>query len=171
MDVPRDSVDAPLRRSASRANRRQARLAVADLPLAIDVMQFALLTGRTVVGACAQVAQWGPPAWRPAFRAIGDATARGATFEEAVDAAARRHREFERWRDVLVASARAGIAVTPLFVALATAARAEARSVAESRARQMPVRLLLPLTGCVLPAFVCLAVAPAVIGAVMRLRS
>ena len=155
-------------RGSRRARRQLEQAQVADLPLAIDVMQFALQTGSTVIDACCKVAMWGPPAWRPGFRAVGRAFDHGASFDEAFDHATHGYPELGQWRDVLLASARSGAPVVSLFAALATAARAEARAAAEARARRIPVQLLFPLVGCVLPAFVCLAIAPVLLGAFAR---
>jgi len=48
---------------------------------------------------------------------------------------------------------------------LAADLRAGARRRAETRARKVPVRLLFPLVGCTLPAFVLVTVVPPVLGA------
>ncbi len=141
---------------------------MAELPLAIDLVQFALESGRTLGGALTVAARWGPTTWRGAFASIVQRVELGSSLAEAIDAAASDRPELDRWRDLLLAAARSGAAVAPLFALLAENARAEARHAAEARARRLPVLLLLPLVGCFLPAFVCLAVAPTALAALDR---
>ena len=49
--------------------------------------------------------------------------------------------------------------------------RAARRRLGEAAARRLPVRLTFPLVTCTLPAFVLLAIAPAVLGALSTLRA
>ena len=56
-----------------------------------------------------------------------------------------------------------GAAVADALLELSTSLRNDARRLAETRARRLPVRMLLPLIICVLPGFLCLTVAPVII--------
>lgn len=56
-----------------------------------------------------------------------------------------------------------GAAVADALLELSTSLRDDARRLAETRARRLPVRMLLPLIMCVLPGFLCLTVAPVII--------
>lgn len=56
-----------------------------------------------------------------------------------------------------------GAAVADALLELSTTLRNDARRLAETRARRLPVRMLLPLIVCVLPGFLCLTVAPVII--------
>ena len=65
---------------------------------------------------------------------------------------------------VLVRAGTSGAAVAPALRSLASDARAAARSETESAVRRAGVWVLAPLGLCFLPAFVCLGVAPLVLG-------
>jgi pilus assembly protein TadC len=65
---------------------------------------------------------------------------------------------------VLVRAGESGSAVVPALQTLAGDTRAEARSRADAAVRRAGVWVLAPLGACFLPAFVCLGVAPLVLG-------
>lgn len=60
----------------------------------------------------------------------------------------------------MIDAERSGTTLGDLVARTAVTARAELRRDLESRARRLPVLMLLPLTSCVLPAFVLLTVVP-----------
>lgn len=62
--------------------------------------------------------------------------------------------------DALIDTERAGLSTRELFDRLAADAHAQRRREAEQRIRSLPVRLTLPLVGCVLPAYALIAVVP-----------
>jgi tight adherence protein C len=66
---------------------------------------------------------------------------------------------------------RTGLPLAPMLERLADDARQHRRRHAEMSARELPVRLTFPLVLCTLPAFVLVAVAPLLIGALSSLRS
>lgn len=68
-------------------------------------------------------------------------------------------------------SSRTGLPLAPMLERLADDARHHRRRHAETSARELPVRLTFPLVICTLPAFVLVAVAPLLIGAVSSLRA
>jgi len=70
----------------------------------------------------------------------------------------------------LTDSLRYGSALGPALEQAAAVARAERRRQAEAAARQIPLRLLFPLTLCVLPAFVLLTILPTVAQSLELLR-
>lgn len=72
--------------------------------------------------------------------------------------------------DSLATADRYGLPLEPVLDRLATDARTERRRQAERHARTLPVRLAFPLVVCTLPAFVLLAIVPAVLGALSTLR-
>ena len=74
----------------------------------------------------------------------------------------------DRLRELLVPLQ--GLALAPVLDRLAHDARAARRRQGESAARKLPVRLSFPLVACTLPAFVLLALAPALLGALSTLR-
>ena len=65
---------------------------------------------------------------------------------------------------------RYGSALGPALEGAASVARGERRRQAEAAARRVPLRLLFPLTLCVLPAFVLLTIVPAVVQSLELLR-
>lgn len=63
----------------------------------------------------------------------------------------------------MIDAERSGTPLGELMARSAETARAELRRGLETRARRLPVLMLLPLSGCVLPAFVLLTVVPLLI--------
>jgi tight adherence protein C len=72
--------------------------------------------------------------------------------------------------DSIAAADRYGLPLAPVLDRLADEARSERRRRAEIEARSLPVRLSFPLVVCTLPAFVLVAVVPALLGALTTLR-
>jgi tight adherence protein C len=71
----------------------------------------------------------------------------------------------------LSVAAVSGTPVGPALQRLADAERRRSRRAAEARARRLPVLLLGPLVGLVLPAFVVLTIVPAALSSVGRADS
>jgi len=65
---------------------------------------------------------------------------------------------------------RTGLAVGPMIDRIGDDARQHRRRRAEISARELPVKLSLPLVLCTLPSFVLVAIAPLLIGALSSLR-
>jgi tight adherence protein C len=66
---------------------------------------------------------------------------------------------------------RTGLPIAPMVDRIADDARLHRRRLIEASARELPVRLALPLVLCTLPAFVLVAIAPLLIGALSSLRA
>jgi len=66
--------------------------------------------------------------------------------------------------EALLASERDGIAVGPLLERLSAVTRQQRRQELDAAARQLPVRMAIPLVACVLPSFVLLGVVPLFVG-------
>ena len=66
--------------------------------------------------------------------------------------------------EALLASERDGIAVGPLLERLSAVTRQQRRQELDAAARQLPVRMAIPLVVCVLPSFVLLGVVPLFVG-------
>jgi tight adherence protein C len=66
---------------------------------------------------------------------------------------------------------RTGLPLVPMVDRIADDARSHRRRLIEASARELPVRLALPLVLCTLPAFVLVAIAPLLIGALSSLRA
>jgi len=65
---------------------------------------------------------------------------------------------------------RTGLAIAPMIDRIGDDARHHRRRCAEMSARELPVRLAVPLVVCTLPSFVLVAIAPLLIGALSSLR-
>jgi hypothetical protein len=66
--------------------------------------------------------------------------------------------------EALLAGERDGIAVGPLLERLGAVTRQQRRQELDAAARQLPVRMAIPLVVCVLPSFVLLGVVPLFVG-------
>ena len=66
--------------------------------------------------------------------------------------------------EALLASERDGIAVGPLLERLSAVTRQQRRQELDAAARQLPIRMAIPLVVCVLPSFVLLGVVPLFVG-------
>lgn len=71
--------------------------------------------------------------------------------------------------DALVTAERYGSPLVPALDRLSIDAAAERRRLADSRARQLPVRLALPLVVCTLPSFVLLGIVPVLVATISSL--
>ena len=153
-----------LRRRAAGRRRRETVAVLAELPEAVDLFALAASAGLSVRLATEAVA---PRLAGPIGRALDRAVHQmrlGVEAAEALEAATR-----EPAGDALALlvrpltdSLRYGSALGPALERAATVARAERRRQAEAAARRVPLRLLFPLTVCVLPAFVLLTIVPTV---------
>jgi tight adherence protein C len=72
--------------------------------------------------------------------------------------------------DSLIAADRYGLPLAPVLDRLADEARQHRRRIADANARQLPVRLSLPLVLCTFPSFVLLAVVPLLLAAFSSLN-
>lgn len=135
------------------------------LPEVIDVIVAALRAGHTPARAMAFVAATAPTAVRQAFVTIADGLTRGERFPTLLHAMIRRlGSAYRPLADVLLAGERLGIPTESLIVQLNADARLTRRAMADADARQLPVRLGLPLVCCTLPSFVVLVIVPVVAG-------
>ncbi len=153
-----------LRRRAARHRQLVGLATLAELPEAVDLFALAASAGLSVRQAVEEVA--------PRLRGpIGSALSRvvkevrlGVEVPEALEGLTRPP-EGEPLRLLvrpLVDSLRYGSALGSALEKAAAAARGERRRQAEASARRVPLRLLFPLTLCVLPAFVLLTIVPTV---------
>lgn len=153
-----------LRRRAERRRRREAVAVLAELPEAVDLFALAASAGLSVRLATEAVA---PRLMGPIGLALDRAVHQmrlGVEVAEALEALARAPAgdALRLLVRPLTDSLRYGSALGPALERAATVARAERRRQAEAAARRVPLRLLFPLTLCVLPAFVLLTIVPTV---------
>lgn len=156
------------------ARRRAARVAAASvldgLPEVVDLLAVAVGAGWTPGQAVAAVASRAPAPWDDALGAALGRAALGTRLADALDVVVAALGEPAR---PLVAALRSaeldGAPLGPGLERLAADARSRRRRAAEEAARRVPVRLLFPLVLLALPAFVLLAMAPLVAGALRDL--
>jgi hypothetical protein len=123
---------------------------------------MSLGAGATPVEAVDVVAEWGSPPIATPFRSVQERVALGSSFAQAIGELATESPPLAPTARALLAAYH-GAPVEALVVRLADDARQAIRRTGELRARRMPVLLLFPLVFLVLPAFVLLSVAPALL--------
>lgn len=160
----------PVRRRPA-ARRAEEADVLRGLPELLDLLAVAAAAGLPAASAVAAVGPRAPAAWRPAFADVERAVSRGARLVEALEHLVAHHGDLTR---PLVAALRAalddGDSLGPALARLAVDARDLRRRRAEEAARRLPVRLLLPLVACSLPAFAVLTVVPILAGALSGIR-
>jgi tight adherence protein C len=162
----------PARRQRQRW-RRQSRAATIDLRYAdaIELIVLAVRAGHLPLSAIRTVHRHMDPEVGDAFAAVLVRTERGDRFADALSELPRRlGNRAHTLADGLAAADRDGLPLAPVLDRLADDARLQRRLRADAAARQLPVRLSLPLVLCTLPSFVLLAVAPLLLAALTSLR-
>jgi Flp pilus assembly protein TadB len=153
-----------------RARRQQAAIEAA-LPAAVELLVLCIRAGCSPAQAVVELGARAPPPLRPAFAEVDLRLHRGQVLADALGAletsAGRGGRDVAR---AIAGAERDGLPLAPVLDRLASDARTARRRLGEIEARRLPVRLTFPLVTCTLPAFVLLAIAPAVIGALSTLR-
>jgi len=151
---------------------RRRRAVERAYPDAIEMLVLAVRAGALPSAAVQSALPHLPLAVRPAFAAVQQRVATGERFADALGALATHLGLTARpLVDSLAAADRYGLPLAPVLDRLADDARQHRRRAAEARARQLPVRLSLPLVLCTLPSFVLLAIVPLLIGALSSLSS
>jgi hypothetical protein len=145
---------------SGRARRRSLELE-RDLPATVDLLQLAVSAGHSLHTAVAAVAEVGTG---PASRALAGAVERherGARLVESLEELPSRHGA-ALWplTTTLCVAVSSGAPLGPALQRLADAERRRLRRRTEERVRRLPVLLLAPLVGLILPAFVLLTVVP-----------
>lgn len=112
-----------------------------------------------------------PQVMRPAFLAVTEKIASGQRFTDALRELSQHIGPTARpLCEVLAAGDRLGIPMENLIFQLGNDARLSRRRAAEISARQLPIRLSLPLVICTLPSFIVLIIVPTIAGTVSQLR-
>jgi tight adherence protein C len=162
---------APLLRRR-RAGRDERALAVATLPDAVDLLAVAARARLPAPAAVEAVAERAPPPWGPALAAAARRAARGERFADALhelDGVGADDDLGHALRALLRSAAEDGADLLGGLDRLGVDARDLRRRRAEEAARRVPVRLLLPLVACSLPAFALLTIVPILAGALRAL--
>ena len=152
------------RRRASGQRHRAGADVLAELPEALDLFSLAASAGLSVRLAVDAVA---PRLTGPVGAALSRSARQmrlGVDAAEALEAltAAPAGDSLRLLVRPLTDALRYGSALGPALERAAVVARTERRRQAETAARRVPLRLLFPLTMCVLPAFVLLTIVPTV---------
>lgn len=151
--------------------RRLERSAHAALPDLIELIVVGVRAGLTPTAAVTMAAHHAPSDLRPAVGEVVLRLHRGSRLADALTALPECvGPSAAPFADALAAADRYGLPIEPVLDRLASDARAERRRHAEQHARTLPVRLAFPLVVCTLPAFVLLAIVPALLGALSTLR-
>lgn len=159
------------RRSALRAVARRRRRIDAAYPDALDLVVLAVRSGFLPAAAVAATTPHLPAELRSAFAAVSARVADGDRFGEALAALDELGPVARPLIDTFAAADRYGLALAPVLERLALDARQQRRRAADAFARQLPVRLSLPLVLCTLPSFVLLAIVPLLLGAFSSLHT
>jgi tight adherence protein C len=151
--------------------RRLHRDAEAALPDAIDLVVLAVRSGLLPVAALRVVHTHFPPTLREATAEVLAAVDSGQRFADALPVLVQRlGPALHPLVDGFVAADRDGLPLAPVLERLAADARAHRRRQVDALARQLPVRLAVPLVVCTLPAFVLLAIVPLLLAAFASLH-
>ena len=148
------------RRWVQRLTTNAARVE-SDIPDIVDVVAVHLRSGQPPALAFINASQAVPGDLGTAARQVATQVHNGGRFVDVLTAY--RHNFGLRAQsliDALIDTERDGLPPRELFERLAADAHAQRRRDADARIRALPIRLTLPLVGCILPAYVLLAVVP-----------
>lgn len=154
------------RRTARRARHHIAGAWPNTIEMFVLSVRAGLLPRDAVRALCPAVA----PGIGAALTEVIDRFDRGERFAAALSSLPERlGAQALTFADTLAAAERTGLALGPALDRLADEARQHRRRAAEAAARELPVRLSIPLVVCTLPAFALVAVVPLLLGAISSL--
>lgn len=133
-----------------------------DVAACVDLLVVALSAGMTLHGAIEAVGVLEGNRAAVALRAAASGLQRGAALLDVLDELATAGREWQVVATTMALAAADGTAVLPALRRLAVTERTRRRRAVERRVRRLPVMLLVPLVGLVLPAFVLVTFVPVV---------
>jgi tight adherence protein C len=158
--------------STARRSARATRQISTDFPDAIDLLVLSIRAGYLPAQAIVEIVPYLPTVLRAPFGAVGDAMRCGRRFGDALDQLSDRLGPIARpLVDSLSAADRYGLPLSPVLERLSLEARQQRRRDTDAAARELPVRLAVPLVLCTLPSFVLLAIVPLLLGALSSLRT
>jgi tight adherence protein C len=157
---------------AVRQRANAVRQVAANYPDALDLLVLSIRAGYMPADAVVEVTPFLSPALRPAFGAVATAMNSGERFADALSVL---HTHLgpiaQPLVDSLSAADRYGLPLAPVLERLAFEARQQRRRDADANARELPVRLAMPMVLCTLPSFVLLAIVPLLLGALSSLHT
>ncbi|MGZ4726020.1 MAG: type II secretion system F family protein [Ilumatobacteraceae bacterium] len=160
------------RMAAVRRAARTTRQIAADYPDALDLLVLSIRAGYLPAQAIIEVTRFLPPTLRASFTMVDQAMKSGARFADALQQLQRHLGPIvQPLVDSLSSADRYGLPLSPVLERLAFEARQQRRRDADAAARELPVRLAVPLVICTLPSFVLLAIVPLLLGALSSLHT
>jgi tight adherence protein C len=159
------------KRTKQRLATKHERAIIEAFPECIDLFVAALRAGYSPAQGINFLGQHAPPILRPHFIASSRRIDEGERF---IDAMRLLQQEVgtvsQAMCEVLIAGNRLGIPLENQLFQLGNEARLNRRRRAETDARQLPIRLSLPLVMCILPSFVILIIVPTIAGTLSQLN-
>ena len=146
-------------------NRQQKQTSAPDfaahVPELLDILLVLIRAGHGPAAAVSQLHHWAPDdLYKPLMQAHTQLVA-GTRFAEVMKTLRNQLGPcVYPLCDILVSADRDGLPMTSVLDQLAYHSHLERRRLQDVTARQLPVRLLFPLTCCILPSFVLLAMVP-----------
>ena len=145
----------------SHLKRVNTALRSTQLTDAVDMLSVLLLSGMTNPQALQQLHLYLDEPSRSVFHHCSQLLSYGSRFHDVVrQLSSTFGSQAFSLCEALLASERDGIAVGPFLERLSVVTRQQRRQEMEAIARQLPVRMAIPLVVCVLPSFVLLGVLP-----------
>ncbi len=142
----------------------------AALPDAIEMLILVVQAGLTPHQAIHVLAERAPIPVRPGFAGVRHRVERGAALADALQALpGTLGPGATALADTLAMGERHGTPIARTLEQLALDVRERRRRHAEAEARKLPIRMAFPLVTCTLPAFVLVAIVPAVLAALKSL--
>ena len=155
-----------------RRKRRSTLASTSQINDATDMLGVLLLSGLSTPQAFQQLHQYVDEPTRTVFHDCSQLLTNGSRFQDVIRQlhVTLGHVAFALC-EALLASERDGLAVGPMLERLSTVSRQQRRQELDAAARQLPVRMAIPLVACVLPSFVLLGVVPLFIGSLSGLSA
>ncbi len=164
--------DVVRRMSATRRAVRATRQIAADYPDTLDLLVLSIRAGYLPAQAVIEITRFLPATLRASFTTVDQAMQRGARFADALQQLQTHLGPIAQpLVDSLSSADRYGLPLAPVLERLAFEARQQRRRDADAAARELPVRLAVPLVMCTLPSFVLLAIVPLLLGALSSLHT
>ena len=159
------------KRAKKRIATKHDRAIIEAFPECIDLFIAALRAGYSPSQGINFLGRHAPRVLRPNFIVASRRIDEGERFVDAIrllqsDIGA----VSQSMCEVLISGDRLGIPVENLLFQLGHEARLNRRRHAETEARQLPIRLSLPLVMCILPSFVILIIVPTIAGTLSQLN-
>lgn len=155
------------RRRRNRSRRPNIDRSVPDL---VDLLVAGLRAGLSTEQSFRLAVDHAAEEMRPLLRGVLEAVDSGARFPDALRGLrGRAGPDLDSLAQLLATGERLGLSLERHAVLLADEARHRRRRAVDAEARELPVRLTLPVVACILPSFVIVVIVPLIIGTLARL--